>query len=413
MRILMVGRGVVPLRAGGGGAELVAYQLGKALALDGHEVVLVADVDEDEFPGGGGLTIEPLGSRALRVAQRLQGGFPRWVLQHLIANLAAARVAHRLLSAGERFDVIHTHGNLATTLIARRTRLPVLYTEHDATPWSCRYRHWWERLVRRAIYRSLNVVAYRRAERVVAIFEPLRAELVQRFSLAPAKVATILNGTDIDVFSDERATVAAVRDRIAFSRYCLFVGQLTSRKAPDLLLRAIADVEEMSCVFAGDGPMRRKLEVLARDLGIEQRVVFLGSVPAAELGALYAGADFLILPSVSEGTPLVVLEAMACGIPVLATRVAGLPFLVQDWETGFVVKPGDVGQLAMGMRFLHGDDALRGRMGATARGRARQSFPWPLVARRYAAIYEQVSLESAVEAFEPIELQDAVPILQA
>jgi glycosyltransferase involved in cell wall biosynthesis len=152
-------------------------------------------------------------------------------------------------------------------------------------------------------------------------------------------------------------------------------------------MQALVEAPETNCVFAGDGPMRNRLEQLSAELGLEERVRFLGAVSPARLAALYTGADLLVLPTFSETTSLVAFEAMACGTPVLSTRVAGLPELVRDWQTGFLVKPGDVGQLAMAIRFLTADRKRLHRMGSEAQRRVRKRFMWPNVARQYLGLY--------------------------
>jgi glycosyltransferase involved in cell wall biosynthesis len=98
----------------------------------------------------------------------------------------------------------------------------------------------------------------------------------------------------------------------------------------------------------------------------------------------------LVIPSFSEGTPLVAFEAMACGTPVLSSRVAGLPDVVHDWSTGFLVKPGDVGQMAVAMRFLTADRPALQRMGTEAQKRVRKRFFWPNVAREYLMLYRSL-----------------------
>ena len=385
LSVLVVGRGVVPIKVGCGGAELAMYQLSKCIGIVGHRVTVVGDVVEDDFPPTPELRIVPLGGRLHRLASRLPNGFFGWLIKHFVGNVASALAARRLLRR-ESFDVVHAHGNLGALLLPRFTRVPVVYTEHDSTPWSCRYRTWYERLIRRAIYRAVNVAAYRRVSSIATTCEALREELVGRFGIDEARVRTILNGADFDVFNPD---VGASEDAVKtpFRRYCLFVGRLTPRKAADLLLRALAEAPLVNCVFAGDGPERRKLAELAKTLGVDDRVAFVGDVAPRNLAPLYAGADLLVIPSFSETTPLVAFEAMACGTPVLSSRVAGLPDVVDDWMTGFLIKPGDVGQLAIAMRFLTADREALQRMGEEAQKRVRKRFLWPNVARQYLELF--------------------------
>ncbi len=392
LRVLMVGRGVVPIKVGCGGAELAMYQLGKTLAGIGHRVTLVADVVESDFPATPGLRFVPPAGSLHELAARLPAGFFSWVIRHLIGNLASFVRARQLLRS-ERFDLVHAHGNLVAYLLGRSAHVPVVYTEHDSTPWSCHYRRRHERLVRRIIYRLVNVPAFRRASAVATACDSLRRDLLERWGISALRVQTILNGADFDVFNPERHRGSS---QSPFQRYCLFAGSLTPRKAPDLIMQALVEAPETNCVFAGDGPMRRRLEQLAAQLGVEERVAFLGVVPPARLAALYTGADLLVLPTFSEASPLVAFEAMACGTPVLSTRVAGLPELVHDWQTGFLVKPGDVGQLAIAIRFLTADRKKLARMGNEAQRKVRKRFLWPNVARQYIALYRRQLPEAPI-----------------
>jgi len=389
VKLLMAGRGVVPVKVGCGGAELAMYQLAQALSLVGHDVTLVADAVEEDFARVPSLEIVQLDSRAQRLAARLPSGFFGWITRHLVGNVVTARRVRSLIRSGRQFDVVHVHGNLAAILLSRWTTIPVVYTEHDSTPWSCRYRSWYERLIRKVVYRAVNVTAFKRATRVATISESLRAEIIDRWGLAEARVRTIFNGANFDLFNPDRGASgeAIVRERYGFERYILFVGSLTARKAPDLLLHALVEARDTCCVFAGNGPMRAKLEVLAQSLGVADRVAFLGDVAPTDLGRLYVDADLVVIPSVSEGTPLVAFEAMACGTPVLSSRIAGLPELVHDWSTGFLVKPGDVGQLAVAIRFLTMDIELLQRMGREAQKTVRKRYLWPNVANEYLHLY--------------------------
>lgn len=381
LRILMVSRGVVPIAAGCGGSELVAFELARILARSGHQITFLTDVADDEDASEPNLEFVPIESRLQQRLTKLPGGFFPWMLQHLVGNLTVV-TATRRLTRERGYDLIHAHGNLSTILISAFSRLPLAYTEHDAPPWQCRYRRWWERLIRKTIYRALNVSAFRRADHVVATFDALRDELVERWGVPGSRVSVIPNGADTEIFHPVEAR------RRGADRYFLFVGRLTPRKGPDFVVRALAEVEDdVHCVFAGDGPMRGEIERLAEQLGVADRVTFLGNVNPEGLASVYANAELLVLPSVSEASPLVAAEAMACGTPVLATRIAGLPTLVEDWETGFLVHPDNVGELGVALRFLMRDGELRRTMSEKARLRAGQRFVWSRVGRNYEAVY--------------------------
>lgn len=419
LRILMLTRGVVPLAAGAGGAELAAHELARALVSQGHRVTLVTDFeasDDDEFPE---LVRSRIDAPIVRHAQRVPGVFTNWLARHLAGNIAVVVRARRILR-GQRHDVVHAHGALSAALLARFADIPVVYTEHDAPPWMCRYRSRPERAVRRATYRIINASAFRRADRVGVTFAALREDAVRRFHLQGEKVVTIANGTNLSVFSapeitpSERALDAALRDNgkpLPFEDFCLFVGRLESRKAPDLLLRVLRDAPEANCVFVGDGPMRPALERLVAELGLRDRVAFIGYVRAADLPSLYARAQLLLLPSVSEAMPLVALEAMACGTPVLATRIAGLPTIVRDYETGVLVDPGDIAQMTLALRLLLRDTALLAEMSAEARRMIQQRFMWTAVAAEYVRLYRSLSADAGKPPVPPPDSRRApVPV---
>ncbi len=129
----------------------------------------------------------------------------------------------------------------------------------------------------------------------------------------------------------------------------LFVGNLVPVKGIDRLFRAMAELPQARLRIVGDGPLRRKLARLAVKLGIHDRVDFLGRKPPKEVADLMRAADVLCLPSRSEGMPNVVLEALACGAPVVATAVGEIPFLIRDGVNGAVVAGEDDDTVAAGL----------------------------------------------------------------
>jgi glycosyltransferase involved in cell wall biosynthesis len=184
----------------------------------------------------------------------------------------------------------------------------------------------------------------------------------------------------------------------------LFVGRLTPHKGVDRLLRALPDAARLTVAgTAGHDPRppERDYPLLLRRLAHGRDVTFAGGVPDAALPELHRAAAVLVLPTVrtdcygrsfaiSELLGLSVLEAMASGTPVVASRLDGLPEVVRDGETGFLVTPGDVGELRDRLAQLLGDRALAARMGRRGREVVLEQFTWDACARRCLAAYEEL-----------------------
>ncbi len=170
----------------------------------------------------------------------------------------------------------------------------------------------------------------------------------------------------------------------------LFVGRLRIRKGVEVLLEALRELRrrmpDAVLRIAGDGEHRDRLEWKTAELGLESAVSFLGSCGAARVRALLRGAAALVVPSIYEGMPLVVLEAMEAGVPVVASRVSGIPEVVVDGETGWLVPPEDPAALrdALAEVLAHPEEARR--RGAAGRRRAAELYRPAVVAKRWRAM---------------------------
>ncbi len=165
----------------------------------------------------------------------------------------------------------------------------------------------------------------------------------------------------------------------------LFVGMLVPVKNLDVLLRAYALVRDrvaMPLTLAGDGPLRAALESQARELGVAGSVRFVGAQSREEVAELMGRAVALVLPSRSEGWPLVIAESLGCGTPVVASRVGGIPEILASDAGGILVTPGDVGELAGGLVEMVERPLDPSRVAAASRAR-----PWSAQARRIADVY--------------------------
>ena len=191
------------------------------------------------------------------------------------------------------------------------------------------------------------------------------------FSLFTSRhVFTVRNALDLNLFK-------CVGEASKKRDYVAAIGALMPVKRWDRLLRVVRNLksvlsEDIRFQIAGDGPLRPALVKLADDLGVSRIVEFRGAVH--DIPAFLAGAKFLVHTSQSEGCPNVVMEAMACGLPVVAMETGEIPYLVEDGKTGFVVRQEDETMLVERVSLLLGDDELCLNMGAAAREKAKREF---------------------------------------
>lgn len=267
----------------------------------------------------------------------------------------------------------------------RARRIPWVY-------WGEELLHGPAPLARRALREALRR-PLRAARGVLAIGSRAR-ESYARAGVPGERIADFRYYANTDAFALSPAEHAAARARLraglepGSEAVFLFVGQLIPRKGADTLLRAAVHAPRATVVVAGDGPEGDRLRALAAELGVAGRVRFAGFVQPAELPALFAGADAFVLPAHAEGWGVVVHEAMAAGLPVLATdRVNAAADLVRDGRSGFRFPVGDHDALGARMAELSADPALLAAMGRCARQAVSAQTP-AAAARRLVALLD-------------------------
>jgi glycosyltransferase involved in cell wall biosynthesis len=241
--------------------------------------------------------------------------------------------------------------------------------------------------------RGLEKRVYRRAREAVVLSGAFKRILVERYGVVPWRVHVIPPGVALDHFRPEATT--GFREGLGLpdtAWVALSVRRLVPRMGLDVLLRAWSDLmvdrDNAVLLIAGDGPARNELEALARDLGIADSVRFLGRVSEDVLLRAYQSADVCVVPSVAlEGFGLVVLEALACGTPVIGTDVGGIPEALGGLDGTLVVPAGDAPSLAARMRA-----GLDRTLPLPTRERCRkhaEQFSWDVAASRNVAVYRQ------------------------
>lgn len=206
------------------------------------------------------------------------------------------------------------------------------------------------------------------------------------------KCTVVPLGIDLDHFAHaDTARVEAIRRQYG-QKLLIFVGRLRYYKGLEYLLRAMPDVAARLLVV-GTGPMGKPWKTLAGELGLGDKVVFLGDVDDADLPAYYHASTVFVLPSSqrSEAYGVSMLEGMACGLPAVSTELGtGTSFVNQDGQTGFVVQAADPPALAKAINQLLGDEALRERMGQGAHDRAWGQFSREAMVDRIMGVYQEV-----------------------
>ncbi len=231
----------------------------------------------------------------------------------------------------------------------------------------------------------LICLVWKQSSAVVANAPQLRQLALNTAALIDRDVMVIPNGVDVKRF--QGSARRPHRGQIE----ALFVGRLAAQKGLDTLLQAIGLLAEetrtqLRLTVVGDGPLRARVEEKAAELN-RMDVRFAGWQPRDKLPSIYAAADLLILPSVSEGMPNAVLEAMAAGLGVIATNAGGSPELVSEGENGMLVAPGSAPSLASALNSIIHQRALLAKWGTASR-RLVESFTWDRVVEEYLSLAE-------------------------
>lgn len=240
----------------------------------------------------------------------------------------------------------------------------------------------------------------RLSDRVIAVSRAVEEDLVGRDRVPPERVVLIENGIDADRFRAARA--GSDRRRLGLDPAAVVVGaagRLTRVKGFHLLLESLAVLRQrdlcVELVVAGEGPARDRLEQQARELGLQRSVRFLGV--CHEMSAVYGLFDVFALPSLREASPNALLEAMASGCAVVASRVGGVPDMIEHERSGLLVEPGSVAGLAAALARVAADDGLRHRLSEGAERRVRQRFDIGRTVEKHRDLYRSLLADRAAE----------------
>ena len=347
---------VTPLEAATGVATLL-QSWASHIDLDRFEPVLVV-----------GMENTAMADRILQMGELRVIQMPELVTGRRIL-FPAVRALSKLI-AEEEFDILHTHliqsdilGSLASRFHPNfRLVSSALGNLYKSTTGS------WKKLAYRFAYSAFC----KRIDRVAAVSHDTRTDLIQEFGVHPRNICVIHNGLGDEFLEDAKDVPPP-----DFSRRVIgTVGALIPEKGVTDLIRAAylisAKLPEIQFVIVGDGPERDALEQQVKQIGLSDHVKFTGWMPS-ELDTM-STIDIFVMPSHEEGLPYVVLEAMACRRPIVASGVGGVPEAITDGESGLLFKPGDSDAIADGVLRLLNNPDLAHRLGNQARSRVESEF---------------------------------------
>ena len=403
LRVAMVSRRVHPAH-GPGGLERHVFELVTELAARGVEIDLFSETPTDPdrlahatqtlasvatphwLPGGR----LPLGVRKGTVVLDRITNYFIW------SGRVARRILHEPRPVGQ---VVHVHGlaGWGVAKAARRGRLgyPLVVTTQGLEEFRShqRLKHWAYLPFRH----GMKTVAAA-SDAVVTTDESLRPVVRQHLGIADGDQVVIPNAVDPDrcrqLGTIEKGSALLARQGHAeASPLFLSVGRVEANKGFDVMVAALSMVARTlppawAWVLAGEGPERSRIRALIREAGLESHCLLTGRVDETDLHSLYRVADWFVHPTRYEGSSLVTLEAMAHGLPVVASCTGGLPDKVVDGVSGFLVDPGDPEELSA--RLVDASSVDANEFGAAGRRRCESRFSWNVAAPQYLSLYRQL-----------------------
>ncbi|MEM3556242.1 MAG: glycosyltransferase family 4 protein [Candidatus Micrarchaeia archaeon] len=306
---------------------------------------------------------------------------------HFARIVISGILLKKLFKLKNRFDLIHANAwsacilkfikNKPSVATAHGTVRGLISSTSDLIPLH-------SQLYTSLITQNLERIGFRNACRVVAVSNSCRTELVADYHVAEEKVDVIYNGIDLRKVKRIKTNL---KDEFGCENLLLFVGRLTKQKGLEFLIKAIPLLKDYDVKLAviGEGPERKNLAHLASKLGVREKVVFFGGVDEGKKLELLSASDVFVCPSLWESFGIVLLEAMACKTPIVASNVASIPEVVG--ECGVLVEPRNSKAISEGVTQLLDDKKTARELAQKAYRRVKRSFTIQKTADGYAKLY--------------------------
>jgi len=364
MKIAILVSGLPPKRLAG--TEIATYNIAKYLARRGHEVHVITSLDE-------GLPKESIeeGFYVHRIKTKeisIMGPLSFCIKSIFLINTITP-------------DILHSQSILRTGLtcfIAKKLfKKPcIAYCRGSDIYSSWKFKN------------IISKLVLKNADAVIALTEDMKREIKK---ICDRDIFVIPNGIDLEKFKNLSKETLRKRLKIEEDeKMIIFVGTLRPVKGIKYLIKAmkliIKENENVKLMLVGDGEEREELESLVVELDLKDCVKFIGRVQNEEIPRYMIASDVFVLPSFSEGFPVVILEAMASGLPIVATKVGGLPEIVKDGENGFLVEPKNPEEIAEKVLLILKGDKLRERISENNKKKVKE-YSWERVSEQIEEVY--------------------------
>ncbi|HEY1296319.1 MAG TPA: glycosyltransferase [Chloroflexota bacterium] len=382
-----------------GGMNVYVRELSRAMAARGVTIDIFTRRQAPDVPD---VVEYAPGARVIHIDAGPHRHVDKYDIIDYLPDFACGIQRFRALT-GASYDLIHSHywlsGRLGL-LFRDRWGVPMVSTFHTLAQLKNRVAESAaerEQVVRFEIERRTMAGS----DRIVALTAVDRQQMIRHYG-EQAPIVVIPGGVDLERFAPQpRARVRKQLGLASDGKVVLFVGRIQRLKGLEVLLRAFARLSDLNAELLivggrpGTSPESReitRLQHLASRLGVAERTRFLGAVAHEELPMYYSAADVSVMPSSYESFGLVAVESLACGTPVVATRVGGLRSIVRDGETGLLVPWRDAELFAERLRWVLTDDAVRARLAAGARESVLE-YGWDRIADEHLGLYAEVRAE--------------------
>jgi len=313
-----------------------------------------------------------------------------WFLQRLYTIYCNTRYSNKIKSEFD-IDIINQNGSESLSC-----DVVTMHSCHKA--WVREYKSWGLlQYIRGSINLSDRIVLpiearilEKGSKKIISVSEGVKREILENYNVPEDKIAVIPNGVDLEEFSPDPQKRIEIRNQYNIDEndiVLLFTGYEFKRKGLEYIIRALPKIDKNVKLFAVGKSNPKPFQKLANKLGVSDNIIFTGFVQ--EISDYYAASDIFVFPTAYEAFSLATLEAVASGLPILATKVNGTEELIDDRHNGFFIKrdPADISEK---INILIEDETLRKQMGKNARETA-ENYSWDEIARRTMEVYEEVA----------------------